>query len=159
MSRGCGSGWTPTGASSTRVRWRTASPARRCMSVNCCTPTCRILEIVASSKHCPPGSFSETELRRTLMAQEFFRTQEPPVTFNTLPLTPPFALEGLTARVFPLRSSLDALQRFCNSYLNFLPKEIGRFRAFVPYTYMMIIDYGRLAPVVANLGWFAQREI
>jgi hypothetical protein len=93
------------------------------------------------------------------MAQEFFRTQEPPVTFNTLPLTPPFALEGLTARVFPLRSSLDSLQRFCDSYLNFLPKEIGRFRAFVPYTYMMIIDYGRLAPVVANLGWFAQREI
>jgi hypothetical protein len=93
------------------------------------------------------------------MAQEQFRTQEPPVTFNTLPLTPPFALEGLTARVFPLRSSLDSLQRFCNSYLNFLPPEIGRFRAFVPYTYMMIIDYGRLAPVVANLGWFAQREI
>ena len=79
--------------------------------------------------------------------------------FYSLPLKPPFAFEGLTARVFPLRARLASLQRFCNSYLNVVPPEVGRFRAVMPYVYLMMLDYGKLAVQVTNLGWIAQREI
>jgi hypothetical protein len=77
----------------------------------------------------------------------------------TLPLKPPFSFEGMTARVFPLRANLDSLQRLCDSYLNFGPAEAGRFRAVIPYAYLMMLDYGRLAVQAANVGWLSQREI
>ena len=73
-------------------------------------------------------------------------------------MKPPFSFEGMTARVFPLRANLDSLQRFCNSYLNFIPPEAGRFRAVVPYVYYIMLDYGRMAINIANIGWFSQRE-
>jgi hypothetical protein len=79
--------------------------------------------------------------------------------FYSLPLKPPFAFEGLTSRVLPLRAKLSSLQRFCNSYLNGIPPEVGRFRAVVPYVYLMMLDYGKLAAQVANVGWIAQCEI
>ena len=79
--------------------------------------------------------------------------------FYSLPLKPPFAFEGLTSRVFPLRARLSSLQRFCNQYANHVPPEVGRFRAVVPYVYLMMLDYGKLAAQVANVGWIAQCEI
>jgi hypothetical protein len=83
----------------------------------------------------------------------------PPITNNRLPLKPPFSFEGLSARVFPLRANLDSLQRLCNSYLNFIPKEVGRFRVASSYVFLMMLDYGKLAELLSNLGWFAQKEI
>ena len=79
--------------------------------------------------------------------------------YYSLPLKPPFSISNLTTRLFPLRASLDALQGFCNNYLNLMPRELGRFRACSPYVMLMMMDYGSLALEVTNLGWFSQREI
>jgi hypothetical protein len=79
-------------------------------------------------------------------------------TKDPLAMTPPFALSRVHTRLFPLRASLDALQKLCNGYLNIVPPEVGRFRAVVPYVYLMALDYGKLSGLVSNLGWFAQHE-
>jgi hypothetical protein len=78
--------------------------------------------------------------------------------YYILPLKPPIALEGVSARVFPLRANIDMLQRFVEEYMNFVPPEVGRFRAVMPYVHLMMLDYGKLAVEATNLGWFAQRE-
>ncbi|MGP1676449.1 MAG: hypothetical protein ACTS6J_04750 [Burkholderiales bacterium] len=83
---------------------------------------------------------------------------DPRGSVYSLPMKPPFSFEGMTARVFPLRANLASLQRFCNNYLNFIPPEAGRFRAVVPYVYYIMLDYGRMAIDIANIGWFSQRE-
>src|ERR1700679_3454328 len=80
-------------------------------------------------------------------------------TTFTLGSKPPFYFEGMTTRVYPLRASLFKLQRFCDSFLNIAPPSVGRFRAFVPYVMLMIMDYGKLAAVATNQGWVSQREI
>src|ERR1043165_4047845 len=77
----------------------------------------------------------------------------------SLTVVPPFPFEGMTVRSFPLRANLNSLQRFCDSYLNFIPKELGRFRAIAPYVQLLMVDYGRMATKVRNVGWVAQREI
>lgn len=74
-------------------------------------------------------------------------------------VAPPFSFEGMTARVFPLRARLYSLQRFCDQYLNIIPPELGYFRAPVPFVYLMVLDYGRMAIDIGNQGWLAQREI
>lgn len=82
-----------------------------------------------------------------------------PGFFNSLPLLPPFYFEDMTARIFPLRSSVASLQNFLDRYMNEIPPEVGRFRALAPYTCLMMIDYGKLAAQAANLGWLAQHEV
>jgi hypothetical protein len=77
----------------------------------------------------------------------------------SIAMKPPFSFSGVTNLVFPLRASLDSLQRFCDNYLNIIPAEIGRFRAPMPYVYLMLLDYGRMAIDVANVGWLSQREV
>lgn len=76
-----------------------------------------------------------------------------------LQLVPPFGFEGVTMRTFPLRASLPKLTKFVDSYLNIIPPEVGYFRPFLPYVYLMIINYGKMAVEAANLGWIAQNEI
>ncbi|MBK8254815.1 MAG: hypothetical protein IPK82_19415 [Polyangiaceae bacterium] len=76
-----------------------------------------------------------------------------------LQLTPPFDFQGVTMRVFPLRASLPRLTKFVDSYLNIIPREVGYFRPFLPYVYLMIINYGKMAVEAANMGWIAQNEI
>ena len=97
-------------------------------------------------------------MRRRTSAPSLPPFSDPRGSFYELPMKPPFSFEGMTARVFPLRANLDSLQRFCNSYLNFIPPEAGRFRAVVPYVYYIMLDYGRMAIDIANIGWFSQRE-
>src|SRR6185503_9023579 len=77
----------------------------------------------------------------------------------SLSIKPPLSFSGVTNLVFPLRASLDALQQFCNNYLNIIPRELGYFRVPMPYVYLMLLDYGRMAIDVANVGWLAQREV
>ncbi|HKD06495.1 MAG TPA: hypothetical protein VKB79_11390 [Bryobacteraceae bacterium] len=93
------------------------------------------------------------------MTTEEFTRELPPFTNDPLPLKPPFVFNGVSARVFPLRANLDALQQVCNGYLNIVPEEAGRFRASVPYVYLMVLDYGQIAETVARTGWFAQVEV
>ncbi|MEZ4308147.1 MAG: hypothetical protein R3F14_08895 [Polyangiaceae bacterium] len=76
-----------------------------------------------------------------------------------LQLMPPFDFRGVTMRVFPLRASLPRLAGFVDSYLNILPREVGYFRPFLPYVYLMVINYGKMAVEAANMGWIAQNEI
>lgn len=93
------------------------------------------------------------------MTPEEFTEGLPRLTENPLPIKPPFVFNGMSARVFPLRAQLDTLQRVCDGYLNFVPPEVGYFRAPLPYVYMMILDYGQVAEAVARIGWFAQIEV
>jgi hypothetical protein len=73
--------------------------------------------------------------------------------------TPPFDFDGVTLRVFPLRARLDRLQRFVDGYVNLIPREAGYFRAFLPYVYLMVINYGRMSIDAENLGWVSQHEV
>lgn len=65
---------------------------------------------------------------------------------------------GVSARVFPLRANMYRLRAFCEDYLNVAP-EIVRFEPAFPYVYLMIIDYGKMAAEIANVGWVSQREV
>jgi hypothetical protein len=85
--------------------------------------------------------------------------QESQFGFATLPVAPPFSFTGMTTRLFPLRASRNALQSYCDRYLNIVPPEIGRFRVALPYVYLMMVDYGRMSSSAANLGWIAQHEV
>lgn len=71
---------------------------------------------------------------------------------------PPFDFQGAIMRVFPLRARPDVLASFVDRFLNLPPPEIASFRPSVPYVLMMVIDYGRMEPEVANVGWVAQNE-
>jgi hypothetical protein len=84
---------------------------------------------------------------------------DPQGVYYSLPLKPPFYFQDMTTCVLPLRASLASLQNFVNQYLNFIPGQVGVFRAVVPYVYLMMVDYGKLALQVQNLGWIAQHEI
>jgi hypothetical protein len=81
-----------------------------------------------------------------------------PQNFDTVPISPPFFFEGVTTRVLPLRAEVSALQHLIDRYANFVPPQVGRFRVALPYVYLMIIDYGKLALEAANVGWLAQKE-
>ena len=78
---------------------------------------------------------------------------------SAMQLSPPFDFDGVTLRVFPLRASLWHLQRFVDGYLNIVPPQVGRFRVPLPFTYLQLINYGKMSVDAANLGWIAQREI
>ncbi|MEP7354451.1 MAG: hypothetical protein ABI824_14590, partial [Acidobacteriota bacterium] len=93
-----------------------------------------------------------------MTAEEFARSL-PPLTMNPLPIKPPFVFNGMSARVFPLRANMDTLQQLCNGYLNFVPPEVGRFRAAAPYVMLMVLDYGQLSEAVGRIGWFSQLEV
>jgi hypothetical protein len=76
-------------------------------------------------------------------------------------IRPPFQFQGVTMRVFPLRANLQTLQHFVDGYLNrvFPNYEAGWFRAFVPYVYLMVVNYGKMSLDAVNMGWISQREI
>jgi hypothetical protein len=67
----------------------------------------------------------------------------------------------MTMQVFPLPAKLKVLQAFVNSYLNnvFPQYEAGYFRAFLPYVYLMVVNYGKMSAQVAADGWLSQREV
>ncbi len=80
-------------------------------------------------------------------------------TNAAMQMEPPFTFDGVSMRVLPLRANPDTLQSFVNRYLNICPDEVGEFRAYVPYVYLMVLDYGRMSVEQSNAGWIAQREI
>ncbi|MEM6407175.1 MAG: hypothetical protein AAF700_02025 [Pseudomonadota bacterium] len=77
---------------------------------------------------------------------------------NILQMAPPFAFSDVTMSVFPLRASLPTLENFCRNYLNQAP-DLVQFRPFIPYVYLVILDYGRMSVEAANMGWISQREV
>jgi hypothetical protein len=78
---------------------------------------------------------------------------------DSLGVTPPLTFRGVSARFFPLRANLDILQQLCDNYLNMIPPEAGRFRAFLPYVYLVVLDYGQMGESVMRTGWFSQVEV
>lgn len=79
---------------------------------------------------------------------------------------PRVSFTGVTARVFPLKASMNRLQAFCDNYLNFLDdgermkkSQSDFFRPAAPYVYFQVINYGKMATESQNLGWIAQNEI
>ncbi|MEO8596004.1 MAG: hypothetical protein ABI759_21970 [Candidatus Solibacter sp.] len=93
------------------------------------------------------------------MTPKEFTEKLPRLTNSPLPLKPPFLFNGLSTRVFPLRASMGALQELCDSYLNFVPENAARFRAYLPYVFLMVLDYGQIGEAAMRLGWFAQFEV
>ena len=77
---------------------------------------------------------------------------------SSLQMSPPFAFSDVTMSVFPLRASLARLDTFCQNYLNQAP-ELVQFKPFVPFVYLVILDYGRMSLQAANMGWVSQREV
>ncbi|OJT16294.1 hypothetical protein BO221_50700 [Archangium sp. Cb G35] len=76
-------------------------------------------------------------------------------------ITPPISFKGVTLRIFPLRANLNVLQKRVDGYLNqsFPVEKAGWFRAFLPYVYLMVVDYGSMSAEATNLGWVSQREM
>ncbi len=73
------------------------------------------------------------------------------------------AFTGVTARAFPLKASLNRLQDFCDSYLNFAD-DTGRrppyyFKPAIPFVYLQMINYGEMATLTENLGFISQHEV
>lgn len=77
---------------------------------------------------------------------------------STLQMSPPFAFNDVTMSVFPLRAGLPRLEAFCENYLN-QASHIVQFRPFIPFVYLVILDYGRMSLEAANMGWVSQREV
>jgi hypothetical protein len=77
----------------------------------------------------------------------------------SMQLPPPFEFVGVTIRAFPLRAKLHMLRRFCDGYVNVIPEEAGVFVPFIPYVYLLVVNYGRMAVEAQNLGWLSQHEI
>jgi hypothetical protein len=80
-----------------------------------------------------------------------------------LPATPPFVFREVTARVFPVKANPARLHSFVDRYLNMdIPSEISHFRPSIPYVYVMVLNYGKMAVEsisAQNLGWVSQHEV
>lgn len=71
---------------------------------------------------------------------------------------PPYDFLGVTMRVFPLQADLRRLDRFCDDYLNLMPREIAFFRPTLPLVFLILLDYGKMVSEAQNFGWVSQRE-
>ena len=82
---------------------------------------------------------------------------------GALPVSPPFLMNGVSSRVFPLKANMARLMQFCDQYLNMdIPPGIVHFRPSVPYVYLMVLDYGSMSAAsvqAQNVGWVAQHEV
>ncbi len=77
---------------------------------------------------------------------------------------PRLVLNSVTARVFPLKASMNQLQDFCDNYLNFMDE--GRnnrpthyFKPAMPWVYCEVLNYGQMSTATQNRGWIAQHEV
>lgn len=90
---------------------------------------------------------------------EFPRFNEARGETASMQLIPPFQFTGVTMRVFPLRANRYLVQRFIDNQLNIIPPAAGQFRVFLPYIYLIVVNYGKMAVTAANLGWISQNEV
>ena len=96
---------------------------------------------------------------------EYARRQKPEFASVTgveaaLTAVPPFSFHNVTARVFPLAANMTSLRTFCDSYLNMdIPPRIVRFQPFIPYVYLVVLDYGDMTVNVGHRFWVSQREV
>ncbi len=72
--------------------------------------------------------------------------------------SPPFDLENVIMRVFPLRASYNSLQLFCDRYLNIAPG-FAWFEPAAPFIILGVINYGRMGRSGSNYGYTSQNEV
>jgi hypothetical protein len=65
----------------------------------------------------------------------------------------------VVTQVYPLRADPGVLQAFCDTYLNLSDDLPIRFKGQVPWVFMQIVDYGKMASTSRNVGWFSQHEL
>jgi len=65
----------------------------------------------------------------------------------------------VVTQIFPLKASMNRLQDFCDGYLNVDEKLPLRFAPAAPWVLMQVVDYGAMAAVSRNIGWFSQHEL
>jgi hypothetical protein len=82
---------------------------------------------------------------------------------SALSVSPPFLFRNVTARVFSLKANVAVLTAFCDQYLNMdIPPTIVHYAPALPYVYLMVLNYGSMAPSsvqAQNVGWVAQHEV
>ncbi len=71
---------------------------------------------------------------------------------------PPFAFSDVKMTIFPLQANLTRLTQFCDGYLN-QARDIVQFKPFLPFVYLILLDYGRMSAAAAQTGWVSQREV
>jgi hypothetical protein len=107
-------------------------------------------------------SWPEGEMRRmqrSLPWEEPFYHTARGAADTTLVIQPPFSFPGVSARIFPLRASMNLLSGFLESSLNVAPPEVCELRPCLPFVLLVVLDYGRMAIESANMGWVSQNEI
>jgi hypothetical protein len=84
-------------------------------------------------------------------------------SLSALTVSPPFLFRNVTARVFSLKANVAVLTAFCDQYLNMdIPPTIVHYAPALPYVYLMVLNYGSMAPSsvqAQNVGWVAQHEV
>jgi hypothetical protein len=53
---------------------------------------------------------------------------------------------------------MNILRSFCHQYLN-VANEVCELRPYLPYVFLVVLDYGRMAIEAFNLGWVSQHEV
>ena len=71
---------------------------------------------------------------------------------------PPARYSNVSFRLFPLKVNMARLSAFCNAYFNIAP-DILRVRPAMPFVFLAVVDYGKIASEYRNLGWVSQHEI
>lgn len=65
----------------------------------------------------------------------------------------------VVTQIFPLKASMNSLQEFCDTYLNLNEDAPLYFKPVVPWVLMQVVDYGQMATISRNVGWFSQHEL
>ena len=71
---------------------------------------------------------------------------------------PPARFTDVSFRLFPLKANMARLSAFCDAYFNIAP-DIVRVRPALPFVFLVVLDYGKIASEYRNLGWVSQHEI
>jgi hypothetical protein len=66
--------------------------------------------------------------------------------------------DGVVMRYLPLEADVQALQTFCDNYLNLCP-EFTLCKPAMPYVVMCVANYGSMGTASSNLGWESQNEV
>jgi hypothetical protein len=79
-------------------------------------------------------------------------------------LDPRLAFNSVTARVFPLKASMNQLQDFCDNYLNFVDDEKSNrpshyFKPAMPWVFCQVLNYGEMTNETRSRGWISQHEV
>ena len=103
-----------------------------------------------------------TSIQSTISKPAFIDPAGDP-RLSALSVSPPFLFRNVTARIFSLEANVAVLTAFCDQYLNMdIPPTIVHYAPALPYVYLMVLNYGSMAPSsvqAQNVGWVAQHEV